>query len=462
MVRGSFTIGAALALGVGALSITSACDNSERTSSIAAAVPNASGMAPVTDAALSAPTVIPTMGAHRLAIQTSPGAACVVHAQGVPVTAQNGRFYADAAGLLRFYLDSVSEQATDPSSFAAVDCTASDGAVLPTQLLDPTAASSYERSASAAIEASATIRPALQGDPNAPSQSALTANGYLHRPDPSNQAAYQNWLKLVSTPLEKLAPSTVVHQGRTNNLNLSDSEIWAGPVLANSGTQYLQTETWFAVPPVVGEPNMPLYAQLSFWTGLDGQVGLGADSVCQAGTQSTINNGGLGLFSWQYFAWIEWAGTGNEFEAGLSIATNPNDEMAIGVWVGDANQQVDAAGGYCWAAVVNMTTNQLQIASYGKPSESTFYGTSAEWIAERPTDCSWFFGWDCSPAPLAHFGTIQQQNAYAFDAANVSHDTSTDSTNLNWMYETYNWTGLLAASEMAGPANSVYYWYMYQ
>jgi hypothetical protein len=458
-----------LALGVGALTVSSACDNSEHTISIVSA--NSALLAtPVNPTAPVSPAS-PTMGVHQLAIQTSAGAACWIHAQGSPVPAQGRPLYADASGLLRFYLDTVSEQATDRNLFAELDCTAPDGTVLPAQLADPIAAASFAQSASAALEASAPIRPALQGDPNAPSQAALLKSGFPLRPDPSDRANYQHWLQIVSTPFRQLPSATVVHPGVTNTLSTSAYESWAGPVIANYGTQYLYTTGEFNVPIVSGAglTSFDIPAQLAFWIGLDGQGGAGANEVCQAGTESVITPLGLGAFEWNYYSWIDWAGTGNQFENGLSLATNPGDAMFFNVYVGDAEQNPDINGSYCWTIAFDFTTNQVQTASYGVPSGQPFQGTSAEWIAERPEVCDWWFGWSCAYSPLPDFGTIQMTYPLAFDVNFANHTPVSDSGFMDYMFNNpADWTGSLADSALAsgggvsGDGDPFYYWFAAQ
>ena len=453
-----------LALAVGELTISSAaCDDSGHSISIAS-VASASSTSPVTPTPPLAPATPPPPGTHKLAVQTSPGASCWIHAQGSPVAAQNRPIYADATGLLRFYFDSVTEHQTDPHSFTQLDCTTQDGSVLASQLIDPIAAASFEQSASAAIKASATLRPRLQGDVNAFSQTALLQAGFPIRPDPSDQAQYQRWLQNVSTPFQQLPPGPVVHPGDKNTLQLGAySDNWAGPVIANPGTKYFYTTGEYKVPGATPSANGNLYNpdQWSFWVGLDGGQN-GTQDVCQAGTQATITYIGLGSYYTQYMAWIDWAGTGNEFENGLSIATDPGDTMFFNVWVGDANESPDFSGQYCWAIVFNFTTNQVTTANYGIPSGITFAGATAEWIVERPQNCNWFFGWSCYFPPLANFGTAQMTYPLAYDVNWGSHTPSSDSGSLDWMYANSNSTGILAVSlttfngvDLGGP---YYFW----
>jgi peptidase A4-like protein len=457
----------AFALGLGLLTIGFACDESEQTNSgtSPATALSTGSMAP--PMALS-PALPATIGDHKLSVRTSPGAQCWLHAQGSPAAAQSKPYHADGNGLIRFYLDSVSEQATDRGSFLQLDCTAQNGAVLPPQLVDPIAAASFEQSVAAEIEASATLRPALTGDPNAPSQTALLKNGYPIRPDPSDHVHYQRWLKAVSIPLRMLPSATVPIPGVKETANQTGSNAsWAGPVVTNPGTQYLSVSGEFTVPaiktPGVLE-NMPQEI-FSFWTGLDGFSGDGSKDVCQAGMESDVSNAGLGVYTWFDFAWIDWAGQGNQFENGLSLAVNTGNNIIVTVWVGNADQSNNVNGFYCWAFVYNTTIGQAQTVSYQHPADANYFGTSAEWIVERPLLCQWFFGWSCGFEGLAHFANTQMTNTVAHDVHFNLHTPMTDSGSILSMYSgAPNRTGILVGSTLStrggasGDGDPIYVW----
>ncbi len=139
-----------------------------------------------------------------------------------------------------------------------------------------------------------------------------------------------------------------------------------------------------------------------------------------------------------------WAGQGNQFENALSLAVNTGNNMIVTVWVGNANQTPNVNGSYCWAFVYNTTIGQSQTVNYGHPNDANYYGTSAEWIVERPSLCQWFLGWSCGYEGLAHFGPAQMTNTVAHDVNFNLHTPMTDSGYILSMYSGFpNRTGLL-------------------
>jgi hypothetical protein len=145
----------------------------------------------------------------------------------------------------------------------------------------------------------------------------------------------------------------------------------------------------------------------AYWVGLGGSSSQ-SDALEQTGTQGDCTaNGGT-----QYYAWYELVPSA---PVQLSLAIHPGDHISAKVSVSGSNVTVwlsDETTG-------QSTTKNLQMSS---PDTS-----SAEWIAEAPSQCS---GGDattgeCQPLALADFGTVQFSGASA--TANGHSGTISDS-----------------------------------
>jgi hypothetical protein len=172
------------------------------------------------------------------------------------------------------------------------------------------------------------------------------------------------------------------------------SQNWAGYVAggSSSDTQFSSVSgSW--VQPTVSCNSGQAYS--AYWVGLGGSSSQ-SDALEQTGTQGDCTaNGGT-----QYYAWYELVPSA---PVQLSLAIHPGDHISAKVSVSGSNVTV-------WLAdetTGQSTTKNLQMSS---PDTS-----SAEWIAEAPSQCS---GGDattgeCQPLPLADFGTVQFSGASA-------------------------------------------------
>jgi hypothetical protein len=170
----------------------------------------------------------------------------------------------------------------------------------------------------------------------------------------------------------------------------SVSQNWAGYVAGNSssGTQFSSVSgSW--VQPTVSCNSGQSYS--AYWVGLGGSSGQ-SDALEQTGTQGDCTaNGGT-----EYYAWYELVPSA---PVQLGLAIKPGDHISAKVSVSGSNVTVSL-----WDETTGQsTTKTLQMSN---PDTS-----SAEWIAEAPSQCDQTG--DCQPLPLADFGTVTFTNASA-------------------------------------------------
>jgi Peptidase A4 family len=184
------------------------------------------------------------------------------------------------------------------------------------------------------------------------------------------------------------------------------SSNWAGYVAggSSSNTQFSSVSGSWVQPTATCNSGQTYSA---FWVGLGGSSDQ-SGSLEQIGTQADCNADG----STSYYAWYELVPSA---PVNLSLTIKPGDHISARVGVSGSNVTVslsDQTSG-------QSTTKTLQMSN---PDTS-----SAEWIAEAPSQCS---GGDattgsCQPLPLADFGTVQFTGASA--TANGHTGTISDS-----------------------------------
>ena len=262
-------------------------------------------------------------------------------------------------------------------------------------------------------------RPPLSGDPMSYTQAQVIAAGFPPRPDPGQSLdAYNRWLSLVSLPGIQVPSGTVPIHARFDN-----SPNWSGSVTTTGGTQYWDANGYWYVPSVSGSAPCPGSEsnQAAIWPGIGGTDGGG---LIQAGSWNTVNvTVTRGLYCQQYNtfstgAWMEYIPNGPFAAPNLTIS--PGDELYVEVWSGDASGNFAANGPYGWYFIYDYATTGYSQFSVAKPSGTTFYGTTAEWILEDPNSS----------------GSLPGQGQYLADYGNV------------WFYyaesydDTYGWLDL--------------------
>jgi hypothetical protein len=166
----------------------------------------------------------------------------------------------------------------------------------------------------------------------------------------------------------------------------ASSENWAGYVVGGSGSseQFKTVSGSWVVPTVTCASGQPSYSAL--WDGIGG-----ADQVQaleQAGTEADCSSSGTA----SYFAWYELVPSA---PVKVNMAVSPGDHVSSKVTVQGNNVTI---------ALNNSTTG----GSFTKTLQmsTTPDTSSAEWIAEAPSQCGQGLS-NCSPLALADFGTAQ-------------------------------------------------------
>jgi hypothetical protein len=160
----------------------------------------------------------------------------------------------------------------------------------------------------------------------------------------------------------------------------STSSNWAG--YAVSGDTFTDVKGTWVVPKVACQTSRSSYS--AFWVGLGGFVGgVGNGGLEQIGTDSDCHFGRPA-----YSAWYE-------------LLPDASVQIPLPVSAGDTiSAEVSTDLTSASLTVTDVTTGQ---AFTTDQTPSVLDATSAEWIAEAPSEC--FGGQQCTPLPLANFGT---------------------------------------------------------
>lgn len=221
-------------------------------------------------------------------------------------------------------------------------------------------------------------------DPISASAEELEAYGYPRRPDPDDAPAYANWVRAVSTtrvtpqfavtnryhgPIHKIGLPAV-----KGNTSFVGSGNWSGYVLTGNGSPpFIEAAGVWYVPDIgtqfrSTQYTPPLVGYSSEWVGMDGY---NSNDVIQDGTEADFYGG-----SAHYAAWWE------VFPAPETKITNVS--IHAGDLISAYSEKVVVNGkvsGKFYLA--NLSTRQSFSLSH--PASATFFGTSAEWIFERPS-----------------------------------------------------------------------------
>jgi hypothetical protein len=162
--------------------------------------------------------------------------------------------------------------------------------------------------------------------------------------------------------------------------DVSDSTNWAGYAVQRPGLSFRTATASWTQPTPTCRPGSSSYS--SFWVGLGG-FSSGSNALEQIGTEVDCTRSGRISST----AWYE---TVPSPSFGIFRPVRPGDQMAASVSV---------SGHSTTLVLRNLTrgwtfTKQLRIG----PVDIS----SAEWIAEAPSDC---FGNTCRTLPLANFGS---------------------------------------------------------
>ncbi len=235
-------------------------------------------------------------------------------------------------------------------------------------------------------------------DPLRASDADLDAYGFPPRPSKMQGTAYAHWVRMVAgakiritpqlrrlhremalpvwvpAPFAPRAPAVT----QSSNIPVNDySRNWSGMVVANGAASLGGS----SITQAAGDFNVSI-AELPFgtcntgvhystWVGLDG---VNSGDILQAGVEGDAYCTSAGSSAY-YYPWMEW------FPAGLVQITNllisPGDIVIVFIAAKSATTG--------FVLVENATSNQYVVMSPTAPAGTSFKGTSAEWILERPT-----------------------------------------------------------------------------
>jgi hypothetical protein len=181
---------------------------------------------------------------------------------------------------------------------------------------------------------------------------------------PTESARISQWQKVLQHTKHRFCdtrPRTVRSSG-SNSLN------WAGNEAIGGG--YTEANANWTIP--FYNNGSKVWPNLSVhWVGLGGDGSHGGGYLEQVGTGTGIDAGGNSY----YYAWLEiYPGPINQY---ATFGVNPGDLM-----YGEVDIRQNGSQAYLF--INDVTLNAYTPLTYSTASN----GSTAEWIAERPTDCS--------------------------------------------------------------------------
>jgi hypothetical protein len=406
-----------------------ACGENQPSGSNTPILVNSSVSGPATVTGDTMQWSIPANAPSLVSVQTLPFAVCLLRS--ATETAGTTKLYADDAGIVRVHLQPSATDINLTSDFV-LDCKDDTGLSksFPLQVRvgsDSVAATSNRFLDSTVVHGA--IRPALKGDPDAPSAQELLAGNYPLRPSRKlAPESYRDWLKLVS------AQTTIVSSRLTateERFRTEASHTWSGSYLDNlfitsRAVVAFGTLTVPSIPPATSCPATTCEA--AFWLGMDGRTG--APDVVQAGIDFQQTKSGQLWFS-SFNIFIEWAPNGAFLIP--SLVVNRGDQIFLDVSVTDSTGHflpppiaANTPGVKANFDIWNSTSGATYHGSLPMPSGITFEGSYAEWIVERPLN-GMGLHW-----PLAKFNpvTFTRPTAQLFSGGSLSFSNS-ETTDLN-------------------------------
>lgn len=179
------------------------------------------------------------------------------------------------------------------------------------------------------------------------------------------------------------------------------SENWAGYVVNTNDDSGFSAASgqWKQAAVACTANSEPSYS--AYWVGLGGG-GQESSALEQIGTQADCSASGKTT----YYAWYELVPSA---PVKLSLAINPGDS----IW---ARTAVD--GDKVSLLITDQTTHQSWSKTLTMTSATPDTST-AEWVAEAPSECASGAMSDCTPLPLANFGTATFKDAHTTSAGHI-------------------------------------------
>jgi hypothetical protein len=314
-----------------------------------------------------------------IVLRAQPDAACDLHAVGTSDT-QSMRFYANGDGYVKIH--ATAHEGIE--SRVQLDCSSNGKTVgYPLHLLASTTPTSEMPvpQSNIPMPKGSTVRAGLtEAEAQSMTDEELSRRDYPERPNVlTSPDQYAKWLDQVARPMTILRSHLV-----------SRSDITAAPVneirFNWSGLEaYSSTKkTYSAVTADWGVPVIPTASSngsidySAFWVGLDGD---GIKDLVQAGTEQDAWESGGVTYS-DYYAWSELLPNQPTEQEVFSV--NPGDAMTVEVWISTGSGAPNPNGSYGAFRIIDQTQN-ISTEFYVPLNGTTFNGTEAEWIMERPT-----------------------------------------------------------------------------
>lgn len=196
-----------------------------------------------------------------------------------------------------------------------------------------------------------------------------------------------------------LAPhQLVIYHGspRIRSNGTASSTNWSGYAVTGANGAYSSVQGSWVQPSVTCGRRQTAYS--SFWVGLDGYS---SNSVEQLGTDSDCSRGHP-----TYYGWWEMYPNPSVQLSTSSYPVSPGDTLTAQVSYSGGSYTLMMSSSRGW----NFSTTQ----------SGSFNNSSAEWIAEAPSSCSF----TCTVLPLANFGTVNFSSSTANGASIGSYGSS--------------------------------------
>lgn len=175
------------------------------------------------------------------------------------------------------------------------------------------------------------------------------------------------------------------------------SSNWSGYAVSGTGQTFTDVKATWVQPTVTCPAAASSYS--SYWVGLGGFAS-GATGLEQVGTSADCQNGHVSTYSW------------------YELIPAPSVNTRLAVDAGDTvTGEVQVVGTTVTLSLADATTGQSFTTTQTVASPDL---SSAEWIAEAPSQCSGGRTSRCTTLPLAPFGTATFTAASATSAAGVT------------------------------------------
>jgi Peptidase A4 family len=207
------------------------------------------------------------------------------------------------------------------------------------------------------------------------------------------------------SPASSAKPATTKSAQQVSDPEVTQREDsnWAGYAVASSKTKNVSFSSvsgdWTqpAVNCSAGSPS-----DSAFWVGLGGYTG---EHLEQIGTSADCSADGQAVYS----AWYELVPAA---EVAVSMTVEPGDQFSA---------RVAVSGQTVTLSISDLTQNTTVSRKLHMSSPTV---SSAEWIAEAPSECDSSSAQDCRILPLADFGSVRFTDADASAAGRSGSITS--------------------------------------